>query len=92
MKPNKAEAREELYQAVRRTWLKPEPYERGIFRAVRAFALAVHVEACRDTSGNGYCGPWSYCGDDFQTGKRGVHIDLNEIWYCHMARTYLPAK
>lgn len=92
MKPNKARARNELYQALRRTWLKQEPYERGVLRAVRAYTLTVHVEACSETSGNGYDGPWSYCGDDFQVGRRGAHIPLDEIWYCSVARPYLSQK
>jgi hypothetical protein len=54
--------------------------------AARNLALAAHMGACRETSGNGYSGPWSYCGNDFQTGRRGVHIPLDTIWYCDEAR------
>lgn len=49
-------------------------------------ALAVHVDACQETSGNGYDGPWSYCGAAFQTGRRGVQIYLDTIWYCDKAQ------
>ena len=56
--------------------------------------LAVHVEACNETSGDGYTGPWSYCGADFQIGKkdgkRGQRIPLAKPWYCWIATKYLP--
>jgi hypothetical protein len=54
------------------------------------YSLAVHVEACQAASGNGYNGPWSYCGEDFQTGRRGQRIALATIWYCDVAQQYLP--
>ncbi len=78
MDNDKATAREELYQAVRRTWLKQEPYERGIFRAVRAYALAVHIEACTAATGFPDLDKVRSCG----LGG----------WYCRVAQPYLPAK
>ncbi len=60
--------------------------EDNVMEAVRAGFLQAHVGACRQTSGNGYDGPWSYCGADFQTGRRGKRINLDKPWYCDDGR------
>jgi hypothetical protein len=59
---------------------------RMALEAIDALVLAVHVGACRETSGDGYSGSWSYCGDGFLRGRHGVRIDLATIWYCDDAR------
>ncbi len=89
MKINRDKARETLRRlvvAIKRS------ADHSIMLAADAYALTVHVEACRETSGNGYSGPWSFCGDVFQTGRRGARIKLDTIWYCSVAEQYLPPK
>lgn len=89
MNTNRAEAREALRRLVVAVGRSSD---HSIMMAVVAYALEVHIEACQETSGNGHNGPWSYCGDNYQTGRRGAHIDLDTIWYCSVARRYLPQK
>lgn len=60
--------------------------------ALDRYGLACHVEACSDTSGNGYWGPWSYCGGSYQRGKRGVRIELATPWYCSVATERWPKQ
>ncbi len=55
MNSNKAIAREEVYQAVQRPLRESYQYEQGILRAVRAFALEVHLEVCSCGLGGWYC-------------------------------------
>ncbi len=58
-----------------------------------AYALAAHIEACHETSGDGYHGPWSYCGDNFQVRRYApIRTALSDIWYCSVAQRYLPQK
>ncbi len=85
MNPTRAAA-EALYQVMQHALTT----EAIFVAAVRAYALGVHVQACHEPSGNGYHGPWSYCGEDFQTGKHGKSIRLDEPWYCSVALQYLP--
>lgn len=63
----------------------------SVFHAdIIAFALAVHVETCMESSGNGYNGPWSYCGKDWQIGVigHGKKSPIDPPWYCDVAQKY----
>ena len=84
MNTNKERAREELYQTIQRPSGGQEAYELEIIRAIRAYVLLVHTEACTAKSVT------KSVPDD-----RGVHSYLKcgqQDWYCDVAQQYLPQK
>ena len=87
MNLDREEARDELYQTIRRTSVGREAYERGIIRAIRAYALLVHVEACdkqRQTKPKFF---WTNHDERVGLGER-----CGNGWYCVKAQQYLPTN